>query len=441
MSINNNIYIVIAREFSERVKKKSFIFTTLLMPLFFVLLMCLPALIIYLNTDEARTLYLIDQTPDRLFAAQMRSDDQMRFIVVDDVDSALVDRRVDGVLVIPADIVDNRSAAVKLYNNGSASMMSEGRVTGMINDIITDTRIARYDIDLRNIMDDVRSNVKLQTFSNEEDTEDDAEKATSTTLSYALGVGLSLLLYMALLIYGQMVMTSIIEEKNNRVLELVVTSVKPFHLMLGKIVGVGLVAVTQLVIWGILIGIGSTLVLPMVLPEEAVMELAQVQAGNLEGADNIDLEMVQALAQVTDASYIMGMFLWLIVFLVGGFLLYASIFAAIGSAVDSVQDASQFTSFAVVPIILGIVFGQAAAMSPDSAMSVWASYIPLTSPMVMMSRLPFGVPAWQMITSALVLYLSVVFFVWLAGKIYRVGIFMYGKKPSVRDLVRWARYK
>lgn len=177
------------------------------------------------------------------------------------------------------------------------------------------------------------------------------------------------------------------------------------------------------------------------MPADVAQQIASAQSGNLESVSADDIEMVQALAHATDPSFIMGLFFWLIIFLVGGFLLYASIFAAIGSAVDSVQDASQFTSFAVVPIILGIVFGQTAAMNPDSALSIWTSYIPLTSPMVMMSRLPFGVPAWQMVTSAIVLFLSVIFFIWLAGKIYRIGIFMYGKKPSVKDLVRWARYK
>lgn len=437
----SNINIVIAREFSERVKKKSFILTTLLMPLLMILLMCLPALIMFFDQDNAKSLYLIDQTPDRIFAKSMKSDDAVNFIVGENADSALNDRSADGVVIIPDDIIDNRDAAVKLYNNGSASMMSEGRIKSLVNDIITDTRIARYNnIDLRQIMEQVRSDIRIQTFSNSVD-EGEAEEATSTTLSYVLGVGLSLLLYMALLIYGQMVMTSIIEEKNNRVLELVVTSVKPFQLMLGKIAGVGLVAVTQLIIWGVLIGIGATVIMPAIMPADVAQQIASAQSGNLESVSADDIEMVQALAHATDPSFIMGLFFWLIIFLVGGFLLYASIFAAIGSAVDSVQDASQFTSFAVVPIILGIVFGQTAAMNPDSALSIWTSYIPLTSPMVMMSRLPFGVPAWQMVTSAIVLFLSVIFFIWLAGKIYRIGIFMYGKKPSVKDLVRWARYK
>ena len=437
----SNINIVIAREFAERVKKKSFIFTTLLMPLLMVGMMCLPALIMYLDSDHAKTLYLVDLTPDKLFEQNLADDESIDFIIAANADSALADRSVDGVVIIPADVVDNRNSVVRLYNNGSASLMNEGRLTGMINDIITDTRIARFDnIDVRQIIQQVRSNVRVQTFNNSAE-EDEDKEATSTMLSYVMGIGHSLLLYMALLIFGQMVMTSIIEEKNNRVLELVVTSVKPFQLMLGKILGVGAVAVTQLIIWGILIGIGATLLLPAIMPDDTMAMVASAQTGSVDSISSEDIEMIQAIAQATDPTFLMGLFVWLIIFLVGGFLLYASIFAAIGSAVDSVQDASQFTSFAVIPIVLGIVFGQTAAMNPDSPLSVWTSYIPLTSPMVMMSRLPFGVPAWQMVTSAIVLFLSVIFFVWLAGKIYRVGIFMYGKKPSVKDLIRWARYK
>lgn len=199
--------------------------------------------------------------------------------------------------------------------------------------------------------------------------------------------------------------------------------------MLGKIAGVGLVAVTQLIIWGVLIGGAAAVILPVILP-------ADVSTMSSDDAD-----LVQAVTMALDPSYILGLFFWLILFLVGGFLIYASIFAAIGSAVESVQDASQFSSVAMAPIILGIVFGQVAATNPDSSIAFWSSMFPLTSPMVMMSRLPFGVPLWEMIVSVVALFLSTVFFVWLAGKIYRIGIFMYGKKPSMKDLIRWARYK
>ncbi|MCM1110530.1 MAG: ABC transporter permease [Clostridium sp.] len=439
----SKISIIIWREFAERVKKKSFIITTILMPVLMVALMCLPALLMIFAGDDDRTYLVVDTTDERLFAEGLESGGDLTFINSEaPLDSALRDRAVDGIIFFPSDILTDRKSSPRLYNNGSASMSAEQLINNQINHLITEHRISSYDVPgLKEMIADIESNLSLQTFENTEAEED--QQASSTTLSYILGIGLSLLLYMSLLIYGQMVMTSIIEEKNNRVLELVVTSVKPFQLMLGKIAGVGLVAVTQLLIWGILIAVGAMILLPALLPEEAAMQVASMQAGTLDpaGFNGDEYEMIGAIARFSQPGWLASLFGWLILFLVGGFLLYASIFAAIGSAVDNIQDASQFTSFAVVPIILGIVFGQAAAANPGSALSLWTSFIPLTSPMVMMSRLPFGVDTWETLLSAVILFLSVILFVWIAGKIYRIGIFMYGKKPTVRDLIRWARYK
>lgn len=435
----SNISIVLEREFTERVKKKSFIITTLLMPILMIGLMCMPVLIMMIDSDKQKTILVVDNTPEKIFATSLTSDETMRFVITaEPLDSARLDHDVNSILYLPADIVDNRNASIQIYNNGSASLSDESHLASMINGIITDHRIASYNVEgLKNMMESVKSDVSVKTFSNENT---DESESSSTGLSYVLGIGLSLLLYMALLIYGQMVMTSIIEEKNNRVLELVVTSVKPFHLMLGKIAGVGLVAVTQLVIWGILIAVGVGLLLPALMPAEMMDQIAQARAGQ-SVATGMESEMIEAMASLMNPAWLLGLFAWLLVFLIGGFLLYASIFAAIGSAVDSVQDASQFTSFAVIPIILGIVFGQVAAADPDSTLALWTSFIPFTSPMVMMTRLPFGVGFWETFAAAIVLYASVAFFIWMAGKIYRIGIFMYGKKPSLKEIIRWARYK
>lgn len=435
-----NISIILEREFLERVKKKSFIITTVLMPILMVGLMCLPALLMLLDTEKQKTILVVDATPDKIFAQGLTSNDIIKYVPTDmTLQQARNDEDVNSVVYFPADIVENRRASLLMYNNGSSSMACESQIASQVNDIITDKRMAAYEIgDLKKIIEETQSNVNIQTFSNDNENE---SEASSTTLSYVLGIGLSLLLYMALIMYGQMVMTSIIEEKNNRVLELVVTSVKPFHLMLGKIGGVGLVAVTQLVIWGILIALGIGLLIPALLPAEVVDQISQAQSGAMVTSDNgMDLDFVHGFATLMNPSYIIGLFFWLIVYLVGGFLIYASIFAAIGSAVDNIQDASQFTSFALIPIILGVVLGQMAAMDPESTIAIVASYFPLTSPMVMMSRLPFGVPVWETIVAAVILYASVIFFIWMAGKIYRVGIFMYGKKPTVKEIARWIKF-
>ena len=253
---------------------------------------------------------------------------------------------------------------------------------------------------------------------------------------------MAFVLYMFLLMYGQMVMTSIIEEKTNRVLELVVSSVKPVYLMLGKIIGVGLVAVVQIIIWGVLLCLVSAFLLPALIPADVMTQAAMSQAGTLQAsADSIDPEMLNAIGLVTSWSFIAKIFGYMLIFLIGGFLFYASIFAAIGSAVDNVQDASQLTSFAVIPIIIGLVIGMTVGTDPNSTLAFWSSIIPFTSPMVMLMRLPFDIPSWQVWLSIGLLYLSFIAMVWVAAKIYRIGIFMYGKKPTIKDLIRWARYK
>ena len=224
-----------------------------------------------------------------------------------------------------------------------------------------------------------------------------------------------------------MLFRSIIEEKTNRVLEIVVSSARPFDLMLGKITGVGLVAVTQILIWAVLIGTAAAVATPFLTPETL-------------GADMPD-EVAAGISQITDPGFLLSLLLYALLFFIGGFLFYASIFAAIGSAVSNVQDASQLSTIATMPVIIGIIGSMAILNNPSSALAFWISVIPFTSPMAMMARLPYGVPGWEIALSLVLLYLSFVFMIWLCGKIYRVGIFMYGKKPTLIEIIRWARYK
>lgn len=306
-----------------------------------------------------------------------------------------------------------------------------------------DRRLEAYNIaDLDRILDEVKADVTLTT--RRVDEEQGERDSLSSDISFGIGLFMTFVLYMFLLLYGQMVMTSIIEEKNNRVLELVVSSVKPVQLMLGKIIGVGLVAVVQVAIWAVLICLMTAFLLPALLPADVAAQMAAAQAGGATQAmadgSGMSLEALQAFSLLTSVGYILKIFLYLTVFLIGGFLFYASIFAAIGSTVDNIQDASQLQSFAILPIILALVFSMTVASDPNSPLAFWLSVIPFTSPMVMMARIPFDIPQWQIWTSAAVLYASFVAMAWVAGKVYRVGIFMYGKKPTVKDLVRWARY-
>ena len=253
---------------------------------------------------------------------------------------------------------------------------------------------------------------------------------------------MTLLLYMFLLLYGQLVMTSIIEEKNNRVLEIVVSSIKPTQLMMGKILGIGCVALTQVLIWaGIMISM-SAFILPAILPTEVIAEVSAFNTGNLDAtiATN-DIELIQALSVIGNVGYIIEIFSYLTLFLIGGFLFYASIYAAIGSSVDNIQDAGQLQSIVIIPIILGLIMSMSIVSDPNCTLATILSMIPFTAPMTMMTRIPFGIPTWEILLSIVILYASFIFMVCIAAKIYRVGIFMYGKKPNLKELLKWINYK
>lgn len=435
--MSSKISLIINREYMERVKKKSFIISTLLMPVFMLALMAVPALIIMFSEGSKTTVVVSDESS--VVAQALQSGDDVTFKTNTEPltpDSLVARENVDAVLVIPADIITSRKAQVKLYCDGPSSMKTEGFITSQLNDIIEKERLKNYNIEnLDKIMEDVESDMTISTIRLDKD----SEEATSSMLSYGLGIGMSFILYMFLLIYGQMVMTSIIDEKANRVLELVVSSVKPMQLMLGKIIGIGLVAITQIVIWGALLTVMSAVILPMLISPETSAEIAALKAGQLDAVSDVD--MVSALSMLTNVGSVVGMIAVMTLFLVLGFLLYAAIFAAIGSAVDNINDASQLTSVATFPIIFGIIFGTVAAQDPTSGFAFWTSMIPFTSPMVMVSRIPYGIPAWEIVLSLALLVLGFIAMVWVAGKVYRVGIFMYGKKPNIKEICRWITYK
>lgn len=438
--MDSRVGIIIRREFMERAGKKSFIFTTLLMPLLMLALMAAPSVIMLFSKGDTRQVEVIDESG--FIMDKLKSDDNIVFIAAEaPLDSLVKSEDTDAVLVIPAGVADG-SADMTLYSRKASSMPLESGITSQVNDIIENQRMLSYNIDgLDKILEQIHSDVALKTYRTEESTGE--AKEASAGLSYGLGLILMLILYMVMLIYGQMVMTSIIEEKNNRVLELVVSSIRPMQLMLGKICGIGLVAVTQILIWAVLIGLMVAFVLPLMLPADLMAEVQTYNAGGTiaAGASGVDPELVSVVARLSDVGYILGLFGYMALYLVGGFMLYAAIYAAIGSAVDNIQDASQLQSIPMFLIIFGMMFSMMAAQDPSSGMATALSYVPFTSPMVMMSRIPSGVPAWEIIVSLVVLYLSFLVLVWLAAKIYRVGIFMYGKKPTPKELIRWARQK
>ena len=427
--MNSNIGIIISREVRERVVKKSFILTTLLTPLIMVLIWAAPVLIMEFSTPSDKNMAVIDES-GIIFPELVKSVDDMSYLTLThtdtSLDSALHNDSYDAVLFINSDVVTNPQN-VMLYTHESGSMEVEGLLNRVISKTVEDKRLEKYNIEnLSEILDEVNVNTSIRTLRI---TDDGSEKDVSSMTSFMLGLGMTFILYMFLLIYGQMVMTSIIEEKNNRVLELVVSSVKPLQLMLGKIIGVGLVAVIQIVLWCALMCVMSAFIMPMIMPEGMTEEIAMMNSGSLDAATSaFDPDLLKAVALFSSVGYLLKLFMYLTLFLIGGFLFYASIFAAIGSSVDNIQDASQLQTFAILPIIVALVFGLSIGNDPNTTLAVWLSMIPFTSPMVMLSRIPFDIPSWQIWVSLIILYVSFVGMTWMRS--LTVGFLPYIKIPT-----------
>ena len=432
--MKSKIGIVIAREFKERVRKKSFIISTILMPVFMIAMMAVPSLMLMFSKGEKKEIAVVDNSG--FIADKLVSSDEISYFVFDhDVDSARKMGDIYGILHIGDSILTN-SSDIRLYANDAPSINVDEDISHQVSKIIENEKLKAYNIhDLDQILDEVKTEVSLRTFDNS-----DEGSSTSSLLSYIVGLIFSLLLYMFILLYGNMVMNSIIEEKTNRVLELMVSSIKPAQVMLGKIIGVGLVATVQILIWGVLIALASGLLIPALMPANVAADVAAINA-DPTAAISSNVDMVQALALFGNVGQIIHIFVIALLYLVGGFLFYAAIFVAIGAAVDNVQDASQFTGIAMFPIMAGLIISMSIANSPNSGLAFWTSMIPFTSPMVMMSRIAYNVPSWEVAVSLVVLFVSILAMIWMAAKVYRVGIFMYGKKPSLKEIVRWMKYK
>jgi ABC-2 type transport system permease protein len=419
----NNLGLVIEREYLERVKRKSFIITTLVVPIVMIALMAAPTLFMIFGKSDEKVVQVVDNTGQ--IASRLQGNEEIKFVAsTAPVDTLRANNDIEAILVINADAITNPGKSSTLLSRGSVPLMTDSYITDQITKAIEDIRLELYNIEgIHEILDSIKADVTLATvrIDKEEATE------TSSGLSYVMSLVMDMMLYMFILIYGQMVMTSIIEEKNNRVLEIVVSSVSPFQLMMGKIAGVGLTAITQILIWALIIGAGSAIAVPFLTPDTL--------------GDDAPQELVAAMTQVTDAGFLIELLVTTVLFFIGGFLLYASIYAAIGSAVSNVQDASQLSTIATLPIIIGIIGSMSILNNPDGTLAFWLSIIPLTSPMAMMARVPYGVPVWELALSIVLLYATFVFMIWLCAKIYRVGIFMYGKKPTLTEIIKWARYK
>ena len=423
--------IIIKREYLTRVRKRSFIIITLLIP---ILLVGMVALIvgISLNSGDQKKIAVLDES--KTFDHKLENSKKINFQFengpLETLKKDLKKEKYDAVLYIPP-FNKNEKAKFNLFSEKQLGMEAQKDIEGQLNDIVTQQRMQEAGIDkdrLRYLQDEtisVQPNVE--------------GKATSNEAAFGIGYACGLLLYMFMLFYGMSVMRSVMEEKTNRIAEIIVSSVKPYQLMLGKIIGVALVGLTQFLIWIVLIVIAFTVLAGTMgasftaSPEAMNQVAAQANAGN---------EIAAGFSTMLHSVNWLEISLWFLFYFLGGYFLYASLFAAVGSLVnEDPQESNQLTLPITLPIILGFVIMSSAIRDPNSGIALFGSLFPLTSPIVMMARIPFGVPGWQLALSAALLVLGFLGTTWMAGKIYRTGILMYGKKITFKEVGKWLMKK
>lgn len=433
--------IIIQREFVNRVSKKSFILLTVLMPFIFAALIVVPLWMASIKDDAQKRVVVVDKTGR--YAALFKDSETYRFEPAAEVlpkfrtDSA----EVEAVISITGDLTRD-PRAVKIYSRKEVPMDLLSLAENVLNEQVRRDKLSTYNVEgLDDIIKDVQESFSVGTVKWNADGE---ETASNTAIAMGAGFLFTFLIYMFVMTYGGMVMQSVMEEKTNRIVELMVSSVKPFQLMMGKIIGVALTGFVQLFIWGTMLAVILTVCFSVFGGAEAAQPaVAGVAGGVPDAAAQAALasgetgEIMSALMNLPFAE--LGVMF--VLYFIGGYLLYASFFAAVGASINAQEDSSQF----ITPVILIMVFGLYAAMysveNTDGPLAFWASMFPLTSPIVMMVRIPFSVPLWQELLSLALLFGTSVLFVWVSAKIYRVGILMYGKKPTVKEMLKWMRYK
>ena len=427
--------LILQREYMSIVGKKSFIVMTLLMPFLLILLGCIPVLLQMINTNDEKTVAVIDETGR--YGGAIKSDDQFDFEYYDQAKSGNARQLYDekgkelyAIVIIPRDVEATHQLLV--YSESAVSSTLIAHLERSMGKTLTDAKVRSYGIEgLEKILKECNVEVNVRSIKW---SDGGSEETSSTDIAMIVGVALSMLSYFFVLMYGAMIMNSVIEEKTNRIVEVIVSSCKPLELMLGKILGVALVGFTQVAIWAVLLGIAGT-VLGMGFIGSAVASPEAVDAAQAMAQTSQSDSFVEMLLSV---NYVQILFFF-VVYFIGGFLLYASLFAGFGSAVDQASDASQFTTPIMVIIIIALYASLACMENPDGDVAFWCSMIPFTSPMVMMVRLPYDVPVWQMALSVAVLYGTAIGLTALSAKIYRTGILLYGKKNSFKDVIKWIK--
>ena len=455
----SKIGLIIGHEYLIRVRKKSFWLVGILTPLAIVAVGFLIGFLSMANSSEETQVAVYDQS-SRL-AAHMEGDENLAFIPVsaamelDSAKSMVRNATVDALLVIPSDTTSRYEVIEKsmtIYYSENVPMSVQGEISSQVEKVIQDARIKDLGIDHASL-DKNRTNVSISMIDISDSSQEKEESDLVQTVKIVLAFALCFLLYMFMVFSGNMVMTSTLEEKTNRIVEVIVSSVRPFDLMVGKIISSGLVAMTQVLIWAVMLtGLsmaGIAGVATMTAGDKMTEQALAVAAENPETAQMAQVmatsqnpdamsEMMETITELSQIDFLTIGIVSLVFFLLG-YLLYASLYAAVGAAVDSPNDAGQFVLPLTIPIIIALYCGMTIIDNPHGPVAFWLSMIPFTSPIVMMVRVPFGVPAWEIVLSAVLLLVTFLVFTWIAAKIYRIGLLMYGTKPTYKDLWKWIR--
>lgn len=453
--MKSKILPIIGREYTTRVRKKTFIILTIVTPFLIAGLIALPFLLGAIKDTDQKTIFIVDQT--HRYEQLFKDTPQYHFQTSTAVDKSFQDEEADpqAVLLISANLAQNPNAAV-MYSREEVQLDLRNTIEGILSKQIREEKLSSYNVpELESIIADVQQDFSLQT---RKWSDDGTDTESSFDAAMIVGLAFTLLIYLFVMTYGSMVMQGVMEEKTNRIIEVMVSSVKPFQLMMGKIIGILLVGLTQIMIWGVMLAIlmsvlsytfGGEATANALMQTQQPVSTAIVQQGGADVASTAAMAAPAVDNSTPDASIlsqisgipVMEITLMFILYFLGGYLLYASLYAACGAAVNSPEDSSQF----MMPLILIMIFALYGAIgsmeNTNGPLAFWASLFPFTSPIVMMIRIPFNIPLWQEILSLVILYGTALLFIGISGRIYRVGILMYGKKPSFRELWKWLRYK
>ena len=437
------MFIILQREYTQRVKKRSFIISTLLTPILMVALTVVPTILSHQSINKGSSRVNMAVVDDSGVVGDKLTDSEIIDYTLIDGDSTTTVREsgdFNSIIYINKDILSNhKDIKVDKFDDGF-TMAIERNVRYSLNSIIKDLKIKSYDIEgLDDIVADANVKVSFKTTSISAGGE---ETDSSAMINYAIGGFGAIMIYMFIMIYGAQILTSVIDEKSSKIMEIMVSTVSPMQMMMGKILGVGLVAITQFAIWGIFIFLGGLGLSALISDGAAAADTMAMTSNSMYmSKDMLPTEAMMLLNGVSDIMVVLKTFTLFIIFFIGGYLFYAACYASIAAAVDNIQDAQQFQMPVTIPLLAAIMCISPILQNPTSDLSFWLSIIPFTSPIIMVSRISSDIPIWELLLSISLLYASFIGMIWVAGRIYRIGIFVHGRKPSYKELYRWVRYK